>query len=254
MAFPSFRKVASGSPAAAHRAHARKPERRRLRLDGAREGSFTAPDALAEEALAYNSSLSRGARQRSALPRRLPAARVSIAFRSIWSGAITATRAGVHARRVAFRVPSPTIAPSPRIARVRSARLLAVDYRSQYSVKQQVELVARISLLDQPLVGLQLPPRKLRLGFEEPTRELALEGALRLGDERLGVLVAPRGVLAVGLSVPGLEVDRPRFVREVSLLVIHPVPREGAGPDELVVGGAIRADRQRQRRPRPSPS
>src|SRR4029453_4523247 len=83
----------------------------------------------------------------------------------------------------------------------------------------------------------------------ELARDLALERALGGHHEGVGVLVAPRRVLAVCLPVPGLEVDRARLRDEIAVVVVDPVPRERARPDELMLRRAVRADRECERRP-----
>src|SRR6185312_14062284 len=127
--------------------------------------------------------------------------------------------------------------------------LLAVHDCGEHPVQHQVELVAGIALLDAPLVRLQLAAGHLRAPLHDAGRELALQGGLGLRDERLRIFVAPRRVLAVGLAVPVLEVDRSRLLGELALSVVDEVPGKRAGSYELVLRGTIRPDRERQGRP-----
>ena len=124
---------------------------------------------------------------------------------------MTATRVRVRAASVAVRVPassssarSPTIEPGPSLADV-----LAVDFRDEHAVEDEVELVAGLALLDEDLADVQLAPGEIGVAAHELARELPFERALRRRHERLGLLVAPRRVLAVRLAIPGDEIDRP---------------------------------------------
>src|SRR6266508_4433906 len=128
--------------------------------------------------------------------------------------------------------------------------LLAVHHRGEHAVEQQVELIGRLVLLDEPLVLSKLASRQFGSGLQEVAGELALECALGLGHERLRILVAPGRVLAVGLPVPGLEVDRSRLLDEAALAVVDPVAGKRARSHELMVGGAVGPNRERERRPR----
>ena len=130
------------------------------------------------------------------------------------------------------------------------ADVLAVDLRDEHAVEDEVELIAGLALLDEDLADVQLAPGEIGVAAHELARELPFERALRRRHERLGLLVAPRRVLAVRLAIPGLEVDRPGLGGEVPVLVIDPVARERARSHDLVLGGPVRADRQRERRPR----
>ena len=88
-----------------------------------------------------------------------------------------------------------------------------------------------------------------RAAAHDRPRQLALERRLGLGHERLGLLAAPGRVVAVRLAVPLLEVDRPRFLDELPVLVVDPVARERARSGQLVLGRAVGLDRERERRP-----
>ena len=117
------------------------------------------------------------------------------------------------------------------------ADVLAVDLRDEHAVEDEVELIAGLALLDEDLADVQLAPGEIGVAAHELARELPFERALRRRDERLGLLVAPRRVLAVRLAIPGLEVDRPGLGGEVPVLVIDPVARERARSHDLVLGG-----------------
>ena len=105
---------------------------------------------------------------------------------------------------------------------------LAVDLDAKHAVEHQVHLGTRLTLADEGGSRLHLlDPR-----FGGPPHQLggkgALEGGLDHRHERLGLLVAPRGVLAEGLAVPVLEVDEPGLGGKVALVVIDPVAGEPA--------------------------
>src|SRR5205085_7059082 len=80
-------------------------------------------------------------------------------------------------------------------------------------------------------------------------RQPPLVLALGRGHDRGRVLLAPRRALAVRLAVPLAEIDRPGLLDEPARVVVDPVARERARSDQLVLARAVRADRERERRP-----
>ena len=124
--------------------------------------------------------------------------------------------------------------------------LLTVDDDGQHAVEQQVQLAPRLTLFDEHVAGLELPPLGYEVSPDELARELALEGALGRRDERIRLLGAPGRVVAVRLPIPLLEVDGARLLDKVPVVVVDPVPWERARADDLVEGRSVRSDRQRE--------
>ncbi len=162
----------------------------------------------------------------------------------------TATRTGVLACRLAVRIPpsstarSPSTTPGPDLGHV-----LAVHRHRQHAVEEEEERVAGVALLDEELAFLDGADLGALAARHDRDRELALERGLDRGDERLGVLIAPRRVLAERVAVPLLEVGEADLGRELLLVVVHPVPRELARPEHLEARRAVGADGERERGP-----
>src|SRR5215207_2936803 len=124
---------------------------------------------------------------------------------------------------------------------------LAVDLDPQHAVEEQVHVGAGLALLDQDLVALQAP--EAGLAVDDGHRQPPLQGRLGRHHQRRGVLVAPRGARPLGLPEPAVEVDPAGLGDQPALVVVDPVPREGAGPDDLVAGPAVGVDGEGQGRP-----
>src|SRR5439155_15480087 len=118
------------------------------------------------------------------------------------------------------------------------------------SVEQEVELVALFALLGQRLPLLQVAPLELLALAHDRGRELTLEVGLDRRRQGRRILLAPGRVLSVRRLVPLGEVDRPRLLHQLALVVVEPVARERTRALERMLGHAVRGDRQPKRRPR----
>src|SRR3954463_16432131 len=128
--------------------------------------------------------------------------------------------------------------------------LLPVDLHAEDAVEEEVELVSLRALRAEPRPLAALSLAELLVSREECPRQLALERALRLGDDGRRLLVAPGRVVAARLAVPLLEVDGPALLDHVTLAVVDPMTRERARTDQLVLDAAVGVQRECERRPR----
>ena len=103
--------------------------------------------------------------------------------------------------------------------------------------------------LEEDRAGREALDPALAAALHQLRRQGRLERRLDGGDQRLGVLVAPRAVLAERLAVPVLEVGEARLVRERVVGAVDPVPGEATGADQRVLRPSVGVQRQRQRRP-----
>src|SRR5215218_9352243 len=124
---------------------------------------------------------------------------------------------------------------------------LAVDLDHQHAVEEQVHVGAGLALLDQDLAVLE--PPEVGLAVDDGHRQPALQGRLGRHHQGRRVLVAPGGSLHLGLAEPAGEVDPARLGDQLAVVVVDPVPREGARPDDLVGRPAVGVDGQGQGRP-----
>ena len=143
-----------------------------------------------------------------------------------------ATRQGVTAMLLDVRTPpsrcarSPRRAPGPVLGQTLAAALDAHD-----PVEDEEDLGAGLSLLEEDGPGGIALDTTLAAALHQLRRQRGLERRLHRGHQRLGVLVAPRAVLAERLAVPVLEVGQARLVRELVVGVVDPVAWEPAGTD-----------------------
>ncbi len=176
-------------------------------------------------------------------------ARAALA-RSSWSASHRSDPQVVTATRVDVRLPpsrcarSPSSAPGPYSA----SRSPSCSTRSTPSSSRKT------SEPSSPCLTSSLPAfTRLIFGLSPPAHHLlgerALQRSLDRGDERLGLLVAPRGVTAEGLAIPVLEVRQPRLVRVLAGVVVDPVARETACALHLALGATVGVNRERERRP-----
>ena len=79
--------------------------------------------------------------------------------------------------------------------------------------------------------------------------KLAFECRLDGHDQRGGVLVAPRRVLAERLAVPLAEVRQPGLAGQLAPVVVNPVPREHARALDVELRASVGVQGEVQRRP-----
>jgi len=125
---------------------------------------------------------------------------------------------------------------------------LTVVHDPDDPVENEEDLGARLALLGEDAAGGEFLDRHL-VAAHDPGREGAFQCRLHCGHQRLGVLVAPRGVPPERLPVPILEVGESRLVREGPRPVVDPVAGEPAGPRQRPLTRAVGVQRQGQRRP-----
>ena len=109
--------------------------------------------------------------------------------------------------------------------------------------------VPRLAFVEQDRAGREALDPALATTLHQLRRQGRLERRLHGGHQRLGVLVAPRAVLAERLAVPVLEVGEARLVRERVVGAVDPMPGEPAGSDQSVLRSSVRVECQRQRGP-----
>ena len=152
-----------------------------------------------------------------------------------------ATRHGVTAMLLDVRMPpsrcarSPSSAPGPYSARRSPSR----------STRTMPSRMSRTSVPGSPSLTSTVPAGKRSMRRLPPpciscAESDGLERGLDGGNQRLGVLVAPRAVFAERLAVPVLEVGQARLVREPVVGVVDPVPGEPAGADDACTPSARR--------------
>src|SRR2546423_7108351 len=127
---------------------------------------------------------------------------------------------------------------------------IAVDLDVDDAVEEQEELSAFFALVHERMALLEIAPLELLALTHDRGRKLPLEVGLDRGGQGRRILLAPGRVLAVRLLVPLAEVDRPRLLDELAVIVVEPMTRERARALERVLGGAVGVDRQPERRPR----
>src|SRR5256885_10784077 len=127
---------------------------------------------------------------------------------------------------------------------------IAVDLDVDDAVEEEEELSAFLALVHERVALLEIAPLELLALAHDRGRKLTLEVGLDRGRQGRRILLAPGRVFAVRLLVPLAEVDRPRLLRELAVIVVEPMTRERARALERVLGGAVGVDRQPERRPR----
>jgi hypothetical protein len=123
---------------------------------------------------------------------------------------------------------------------------LAVMLHPDHPVQDEVDVGAPVTLADQHLPRGQLLNPGLGRAAHELHGQLVLQGGFHRGDQRLGVLVAPRGVGAEGDRHPVAVVGQARLVGQLARVVVDPVAGELARPAHRGLRRAVGVQRERQ--------
>ncbi len=126
---------------------------------------------------------------------------------------------------------------------------VAVDVDTHHAVQDEVELVAGLALPGELGVLLEVADLRARVALHDVGRQLALEVALYRDDQRLAVVVRPRGAYAERVRHPPALVGQPALQHDPTVGVVDPVPRKGTCPGHLDVAAAVGSQRHRESRP-----
>ncbi len=195
----------------------------------------------------------RGVRARQPRPassRRCPPDSSTSASWSNWLASTDATRQSVTAVSVDVRTPAFQVGP---LAEHRPGtvlgQLLAVPLHPDDPVQHQVDRGSRLALADQRVARPGPADHRLGRAVHELHGQRPFQGGLDRGDQRGGILVAPRAVLAERRAGPAGVVGQAGLVAQAAVGVVDPVPGERARPGHRGLGGAVGVQGQRQRGP-----